>query len=496
MSAVFHLFVIEARIVRCLAPFFALLCGGCTAELHRIGGVGRVLQWMVGGALVVFAGIHFIIPLRQWYPESFYAHAKEIAAIQPDGVRLLALNDHSTPTLVFPEEYPAEAILFSRPHPYQYAPFQYEGITPEVRRRYQTYDFPMQVVRVRSPVLRWTSAPGFDLGKYPGPLRLMLQLPHNGTGLGDPLVVTGFARGADWLTVLRDGPNSFRFQFRHWGDGVLVSEPITLDEQIEHTLVVSLGSMMPPGEAPIYRLHPELGILQQHLFLSVDQHIVFDQSQAFFPCKPVDIEVGHNSIDGTVTEVRFRGRIASVDGLPPTDVPRLFEAPASKIFVADLNSYPGPIRARLRLSGSGSDAEPLLATGSDGASDHLRLVHLGSNRFRVDFHHAGAPILSSSVIELDEMMEHSIEISLGSLMPPASSAVYQRKPETTLLRHWLFVAIDGRRIFDRDQSFHSTTTASIHFGRSVNGESPVLARGEERLVEVRPLPCAELLVKL
>jgi hypothetical protein len=470
LSAVFHQFVLYGRVVRCLAPLNALLCGGVIAECRRWARGGTRIQWASAGAIMVAATINLSVPLRQWYPQEYYKRAREIAGKQPPEARLLALNVHNTPTLEFPEEYPIEKVLFSRPHPLQYAPFLYEGLTAEVRRQHRARQFPMQVVQLRATTTPWTWGDETATG-HPGPVVITLHLPQVSDGSADPLVATGFARGADWLTVSREAPNRFRFKYYHWGDSTLASELYDLDEKMAHRLIVSFGSMVAPDNASNESSGADLVGLRRLLYVAVDDTVVFNQPQTFFPSRANNIEVGHNSLDGTRTEPAFRGKILRVEPFPAGELARRLGGFGGNFVTnSPLDGHPGPTRIRVSAAAlSGGEPQILLASGPAGAGDLLRLVPLGPGRLRLDVVHDGGSVISR-LLKIDQRAEHDFVVSLGSLMPPASAPIYRQRPETAVLRRWLFVSMDGQCIINLEQPAHRSPLGLIRF-MSASGSS-------------------------
>jgi len=90
-----------------------------------------------------------------------------------------------------------------------------------------------------------------------------------------------------------------------------------------------------------------------------------------------------------------------------------------RIIGSQLDGYPGPVRLQLlppvdALGG----AAPLVVTGRTRAGDMLNFLREGPGRFRFSLDHWGAPITTSPAVTLKEGAAHTVEIVLGSLMPP------------------------------------------------------------------------------
>lgn len=322
MSTVAHEFVVYGRIARCLVPFIALACGAVMADL---AGRAPRASWAVAAVLAAAAAVRFAVPLAQWFPDEFATRARVLAARHAPVERLRVVNAYSMYRPVFADPHAFAATLFARPHPLQYRPFLYENLNRAQRRRFRTHDLTMRLVRLRPDAAGAVGLQPAGLGGFPGPLRLVLRLPLQGTGYG-PLLVTGLsARRGDYLSLVRLGPGHYRLSLVHWSAPERCSADLTLDEAHDHVVDVALGSLLPPAAADAGAT-PSWAALRRWAYVAIDGRPVFDGPSAFHVATPGEIDLGCNYLGGVTTDPQFRGEIRRITPLPPDEALRAARA--------------------------------------------------------------------------------------------------------------------------------------------------------------------------
>jgi len=151
--------------------------------------------------------------------------------------------------------------------------------------------------------------------------------------------------------------------------------------------------------------------------------------------------------------------------------------------------YSGPVRLRVRLP-TNHDPRPLITTGAIGVADGLYLKRTEPGRFQVGFDHWGRNHLISSVIALDEKVEHTIDASLGSLLPP-DDEYYRTHPAVAPLRGQLWVAVDGKIVFDQPAEFFPAKAGQVDFGLNLVEMAAIPVFGEG-FKDPQPLPLSAL----
>lgn len=168
-STVLENSVVLGRFARQLVPF---LCLATAAAVHDLAATGSVPRTVWATAAVVLAAqttLNFAVPLRQWFiPEVEQAVAErfadgalahDISIVGPEWdlpvdrpTRYVLLN---TVTFLYPAKEvapPTEGrIVFQKPHPLDFLPYQYEVFDEPGRRVLAEADISMRVVDTRPP---------------------------------------------------------------------------------------------------------------------------------------------------------------------------------------------------------------------------------------------------------------------------------------------------------------------------------------------------------
>lgn len=145
VSAGFHKFVVYGRLARQLAPFFCMLTASALAHSWTKGTKFRIFVLILAAATTVQSGLNMREPFGLTFPIEFRKAMLVDRANFPKGQYDLLNADH-----IFP--YPIQSIVkyqkvvFQRPHPLEYPPYQYEGFTREQRDVLRKTDISMRLM--------------------------------------------------------------------------------------------------------------------------------------------------------------------------------------------------------------------------------------------------------------------------------------------------------------------------------------------------------------
>ncbi len=233
-SDVYLRIAVAARHVRVLAPFCAWTIGAALAWVAARGRWGRGAAMATSALMVCVAAGNFLAPVTQVFPRDFDTAARSaILASRSAGVGLQPLRIQNNWFLHNPawnQPPPADArVLWSRPHPFAYIPYLFEGYDEARRAAYVQGDLSMRVLRFEgaTPIQGYPYA--FRLSFVPGPLDVS-------TVGGQPIVSSGSTGAGDVIFLLSQPDNTARIGVDHWGHEGSVSEPFAFERGREHTL--------------------------------------------------------------------------------------------------------------------------------------------------------------------------------------------------------------------------------------------------------------------
>jgi hypothetical protein len=328
----------------------------------------------------------------------------------------------------------------------------------------------------------------------PGPLRLRLALPANvPAGRAQPLLSFGEIGNGDALFWMKEDDGRIRLGIDRSGDGAVYSEPISVDFGAMHDVVVSLGSMMPAAGSSVFAASPAGRRLRELAFVAMDGHTVLMLRQTFRERPNRTVFVANTVGSATAGEL-FTGELVDVTAVDCSEVlstsTQLAKTVGGRSKAWD--GYSGPVKIRLQFArAQGRTSEPLLAAGVSGRGDLLFLQHEADGRIRFGLDHWGGRLFLSEPVVVDESVEHELIVSLGNLMPPAGSALYQSDPAAMGLRDVLIVALDGRKILARTADFHESRPEQIMLGVNSIDASTASGRLESYVLSVRGISVDE-----
>ena len=131
----------------------------------------------------------------------------------------------------------------------------------------------------------------------------------------------------------------------------------------------------------------------------------------------------------------------------------------------------GPRSIRLKLIFPHSkygNVEPIAVIGDAGSQDFVYLYYEGTNSVQVGLESSGNGGPVSAPLSIDYKKPHTIDISLGSFLPPDDHSLLTKMPssEISFARNYVHIAIDGQFVLDGSAPLHPTR------GRIIIGMSP------------------------
>ncbi len=496
-------FVVYGRTARVLVPFLCLAAAAGTEALASRW--TRRWAWVaLIAATTAGAGWHMAAALRTVFPQDFLrlAVARAQAARTESPALLRVLNaDRLGEGHVMSEPRPHDVLLRCA-HPLSFAPYRYEGLDEERRRRFATEDIAMQLIAVPS-----VSLPDIG-GGYPGPLLLRLKFPAEpmAPGLSEPVLTSGSAGKANFIYVQYADANHLRFGYDCWGRGGMLGVPIVIDLAREHVVVLSSGAQLPPGDQRPAELGPMTwSRLQNSVLVAVDGEIALAGSVATNPAEARSIFGGANFAGGSTAREGFTGEIRGIDRARWQEVlqrlpeDRLTAAEATERLTLaspgpDWTGYCGPLRIRVRLPlGIVGQAEPLVVSGKTGAGDFVFVRYLSDGRVTFGFDHWGVGGPESAPVALAESRRAIIVVSHGGLMPPREARLYAQSPELMALLDSVVIAVDGRPILVASVKPYPTALENITVGRNTIGGSTTTAQFGGEIFALISEPVEELL---
>lgn len=455
-------FALSARHVRVLTPFLCLAVASALAAWSTRHPHSR-LPAVVVLLAVAQAAWNFATPLGQVFPPQFEAQAIRLLA----EARTRDLGPYKLVNGSFlhsPEWAPAGpdpgVLLLRRDHPFQFAPYLYEGYSAELRRRYQARDLSMRVIRL--------DVGGPARAGYPaGLIELTLQFPEKPFGLlPEPLLSTG--RGAAWDSLFAQFPDASHIQFGldHPGAGAILSPVLPLDRTKPHRLLVNLGSLYPPGSpgraAPTFVFWDDALVLRQAAGQSADS-------------RPEDITFGHNFVGSSASVPQLSAAITRFRRVIPHDPDSVF------------SSHPGTLELELLpFENPTPFFEPLLSAGPPGHGDAVFLRSEGGGRLRFGFDHWGGGSALSETVQTDPNRMVRLEIAQGSFFPPEAAPV-----DGIPLRK-LYLRCNDRVVFNRFVPFHSSSPEWLAVGRNLAASTLVEPRTRFPVLNCVASPATDL----
>jgi hypothetical protein len=306
-----------------------------------------------------------------------------------------------------------------------------------------------------------------------GPLRLRLRFPELGAGPGEPLVCTGKPGAGDIFFVTFLGRRRIRFGIENSGD-VLTSDPVDVNTDQDHVVDLEMGSLYPPGAEAAGRPKDDLQRLRTRYSVRLDGKLLIEAARNFRPSEHDEVVCAVNSIGATTAVGAFSGSIYSTERIPP---------PAAR----GRASW-GPLDAWVIFPRNGAGlAEPLVTTGVAGKGDviYVKSDSEGRLSFGLDHWSVGGPI--GKPVPVDFSKAHHLEVTMGSLFPPAGDPQWLAHPGSNpgIVKGLVRVRLDDAIVLEGNLPTYDAGPDQLVFWLNPIGASSCLDRFSGTAIESR-----------
>jgi hypothetical protein len=315
-SDVFLRITVAARHVRVVAPFCAWTIGALLAWIAGRGWWGRSVAIVSAVLIAVVGARNFSAPLSQVFPRDFYRDARSAIASDRaagDGLQpLRILNDwfFHNPAWISPTP-PEARILWSRPHPFAYIPYLFEGYDEGRRMLYLMRERSMKVLRFDgvNPIREYPYA--FKLTCSP----LVVETPE----VFEPILCSGSTGAGDLIFLYSHSDGTAQVGLDHWGStDTHISKAFPFERGHEHTFVV-IAPCLVGGQASEPAIRSRTEWWSHHVFVSVDGVTVMNIDAKYFPAKEYEVTVGLNLTGASSSETSLQIDAARFSALQESD---------------------------------------------------------------------------------------------------------------------------------------------------------------------------------
>lgn len=150
---------------------------------------------------------------------------------------------------------------------------------------------------------------------------------------------------------------------------------------------------------------------------------------------------------------------------------RLFRIPTDLVDAARRwAGYPGPLSWSVIFpSNRMSLAEPIVSTGRNGRGDFLFVRYIDRQHVAFGLDHWGSGAAISPPVAIDYGIPHQMEVTMGSLLPPAGGDFYLKAAEFRAWPNQVLVMLDGRVVFHWMQATWPASPREIMLGVNLIG---------------------------
>lgn len=299
-----------------------------------------------------------------------------------------------------------------------------------------------------------------------GPVGLDVTFPASAVGRYEPLVESGGASAANLLYAFFPAKDEIQFGFVGTGMRGPLSDRIPISPGPVHHLEVSLGALDPPLGYPTLARFSEAQVayLKRNLQVNLDGRTVFAAVACCYPASPRSVRFGENRLLPDYSADRFSGRILSIRRLA--------------IVAPDEAHLPPPaygaVRLILRLPrGESGRCEPLVVSGLPQAGDFLFVRYLDGHHLSLGLDHWGGRGVETPPLAVDYSVEHTVEISMGSLYPPAQHRLLAAltPADRDRLKHQVTCTWDGKPVLAIDRETYDSSPYDVTIGLNAIGGS-------------------------
>ncbi|HVT72524.1 MAG TPA: glycosyltransferase family 87 protein [Lacunisphaera sp.] len=283
------------------------------------------------------------------------------------------------------------------------------------------------------------------------PVRLELTFPPFVHYKREPLVSTGHRGAGDLLYVTYVGPGQLRFAHDSWGAGSVESPVVSYEAGRTYALEVDMGSLHP---------HPAGTAGESLLRVQLDGRTVFVAQRPYHAGDAVELAFGYNGNESTATYPLFTGHIASITPLAGLARP-------SEEF--------GRLECTVEFPLGRTHAhEPLVVSGRTGAADIIYVVYAGEDTILIGYDHWGAGGPVSAPVRVDYHVPHRLEVSMGSLWPPAGDEAGWQGLAVAVRRRLagtISVKVDGQTVLEHRAEAYAARPDEVAVGTNAIGAS-------------------------
>lgn len=481
MSDVVHKFVVYGRLARQLVPFCCVAGGLALAEWRSGVRRARLCAGLAIAGLALNGAWHLAPALTQMFPDEFRrlgkARLASAPAIEPGQTYYRFVNvDHY---LFEPEVLPVppEATLLARRHPYEFAPYLYEGITAQQRAVRRATDQRMRLVLMRVPPAQRV------VGDTYGQVTLKVRFASGRAGMSEPLLSLGPRKNGDLFFVRYESPTVCYFGMESEGVTVVTGPPVTYEAGRDYEVECFNGGMLPPADHDNVTAAQRL-YYQNLASIRLDGVTALNTLVTAHHVSPAEVYAGLNFVEASSADTAFSGVIAEVrrGGFPPL--------PAGGLGDADY----GAVRMVAWLPAAAAGVpEPLVVVGVTGKATlgYVRVLPGGQAKFGAEFWGVGA--FESDAVAAPSDAPTEVVFNFPALFPPVGAARWGGVPVATqqALRTHLTILVNGRKVFEREVPDTGAPNTPVEFGANPAGGSWVTDRFSGRLVQGMRLPLAQ-----
>jgi hypothetical protein len=149
------------------------------------------------------------------------------------------------------------------------------------------------------------------MARTTGPVHMIVSLPSDKLGRGEPLVTTGRTGAGDLVYVRYADSTHIQVALDHWGGVGAVSAPIPVDYAEPHEIWIDMNSLNDPqgqvGPSPVT--------------VMLDGRIVLSSAIAPYPSTRSEVTVAQNLIGGSNEDPAFSGTLYFVERLGSGAIP-------------------------------------------------------------------------------------------------------------------------------------------------------------------------------
>lgn len=468
-----HKFVVYGRTARQLVPFFAVVSG---LVLARWLAGRRGLAWVVGSALLANFAWRMYPVLTVSYPNDFRKQAAAVLAratpAEPGKsyYRLVNVDHYVYEAETLP--YAPEETLLAARHPYEFAPYLYEGSSAWQRQQRRAADQRMRLVRMVVPAhLRLADGPH-------GQVEMKLRFAAGRMGMSEPLLSLGVQGDGDLFFVRYLSDRQLVLGMESVGAAVKLGEPQAYEVGREHTITCFSGSLLPPDAEGLTEA--------QRLYYANLVSVRFDGKEVLqamtlpHRINPAEVYAGFNRVQAGSAIGGFTGEILEVrrGGLPP---------------MIENDEEAGAVRLVIQLPAAAAGIpEPLVVVGAPGGATLFYVRVLPGDRIKLGIEVWGIGAWESEELKADSTQPVEILLSGPALFPAPGAAAWKGVAAETMattlgrLRAW----VDGALVLDQPAPTQEPRREPVAYGRNPVGGSLVSDVFTGKLLQVSRLPPA------